>query len=167
MDGPVVKSAQTALETEDIRPVLIWVQEKDESEIRKAFRKTLAVRQISPEAKELADRYFFETLVRIHRAGEEAPYTGLKPAGRDLGPAIPATDKAVESGRMEPLIRLLTSVMESGIRTRFREVSAKTFKKEDIVAGRAYVKAYVEFVHYVERLYDSAKNPVAGHYSDP
>jgi hypothetical protein len=43
------------------------------------FTKTLAVRKQSKEAKELADMYFFETLVRIHCAGEGAPYTGLKP----------------------------------------------------------------------------------------
>lgn len=81
MDGPVVKAARAALETHDPRLVLIWVQKKDEAEVRQAFQSTLAVRDLSPEAKELADRYFFETLVRLHRAGEGAPYTGLKPAG--------------------------------------------------------------------------------------
>src|SRR5512136_371299 len=70
MDGPVVTAAKKALETGDANPVLIWVQKKDEGEIRKAFQKTLAVRKLSPEAKELGDMYFFETLVRIHRAGE-------------------------------------------------------------------------------------------------
>jgi hypothetical protein len=77
--------------------VLIWVPEKDEAEITGAFHKTLVVRKLSLEAEELADMYFFETLVRLHRAGEGASYTGLQPAGRDLGPAIPAADKALES----------------------------------------------------------------------
>src|SRR5512139_3206249 len=88
LDGPVVTAAKAALETGKVEPVLIWVQNRDEDEIKKAFQKTLAVRKLNPEARELADYYFFETLVRIHRAGEGAPYTGLKPAGRDLGPAI-------------------------------------------------------------------------------
>src|ERR1051326_7561606 len=99
LDGPVVKAAQKALESGNVNPVLIWVLKKDEGEIKKAFQKTLAVRKLNPQAKELADMYFFETLVRIHRAGEGEPYTGLKPAGRDLEPAIPAADKAIESGK--------------------------------------------------------------------
>ena len=81
-----------------------------------SFAKTLAVRKLNPEARELADLYFFETLVRIHRAGEGAPYTGLKPAGRDLGPAIPAADKAIETGALEPLLKLITSESTNGLR---------------------------------------------------
>ena len=83
LDGPVVTAAKEALDTGDANPVLIWVQEKDEAQIREAFNKTLSVRKLSPETKDLADMYFFETLVRVHRAGEGASYTGLKPAGLD------------------------------------------------------------------------------------
>lgn len=109
MDGPVVKAAQEALETGNVNLVLIWVQEKDEAQIKEAFNNTIAVRKLSPEAKELADMYFFETLVRVHRAGEGAPYTGLKPAGLDLGPAIPAADEALKTGSPDKLVKLLTS----------------------------------------------------------
>ncbi|MDZ4346944.1 MAG: DUF6448 family protein, partial [Candidatus Binatia bacterium] len=116
---------------------------------------------------ELADMYFFETLVRIHRAGEGAPYTGLQPAGRDLGPAIPATDKALESGKVEPLLKLLTESMQKGVREQFKQVTAKKkFGKDDVSAGQEYVNGYVEFVHYVERIYEAAKNPAEGHYPD-
>ena len=87
LDGPVVKAAQRALAETNVNLVLIWVQKDEEREIKRAFEKTLAVRKLNAEAKELADLYFFETHVRLHRAGEGAPYTGLKPAGRDLGPA--------------------------------------------------------------------------------
>lgn len=99
LDGPVVKAAQKALDSGNLNPVLIWVKKTDEAEIKNVFQKTLAVRKLNPQAKELADTYFFEMLVRIHRAGEGASYTRLKPAGRDLGPAIPAADKAIESAR--------------------------------------------------------------------
>jgi len=168
LDGPVVKAAQNALETGNVNLVLIWVQKKDESEIKKAFQKTLAVRKLNSQAKELADMYFFETLVRIHRAGEGAPYTGVKPAGRDLGPAIPAADKALENGKVEPLLKLLTEAMQTGIREQFKQVTAtKKFGKDDVSAGQAYVQGYVEFVHYVERIYEAAKNPAEGHYPEP
>lgn len=61
------------------------------------------MRKLSLEARQLADMHFFETLVRLHRAGEGAGFTGLKPAGRDLGPAIPAADKALRDANVEPL----------------------------------------------------------------
>jgi hypothetical protein len=167
LDGPVVKAAQRALETRNPALVLIWVQERDEPEIRKAFEQTLAVRELSPQARELADRFFFETLVRVHRAGEGAPFTGLKPAGRDLGPAIPAADEAIRVGSVGPVNRLLTRTIHERLRHLFGEVIAtRTFKSDDLAAGRAHVKAYVEFIHFVERLYDSTTQPPHGHFDE-
>lgn len=167
MDGPVVTAAKKALDTGNVNLVLIWVQKKDEGEIKKVFQKTLAVRKLNPEAKELADMYFFETLVRIHRAGEGAPYTGLKPAGRDLGPAIPAADKAIVDGKVEPVMKLLTDQIQKGIHEKFKKVMAKkNFKKDDVAAGQEYIEAYVTFIHYVEGLYEAAKEAAHGHYPE-
>ena len=164
LDGPVVRAAQRALETRNPALVLIWVQEEDEREIQTAFEHTLAVRELGPRARELADRFFFETLVRVHRAGEGAPFTGLKPAGRDLGPAIPAADEAVRSGSAEPVRQLLTDIVQHRLGEEFARVkSAQAFKVGDLAAGRAYVKAYVEFIHFVERLYDTAMHAPKGH----
>ena len=70
LDGPVVKAARQALDTGNLNLVLIWVQKDDVAEIKNAFQKTLTVRKLSPAAKEMADSYFFETLVRVHRQGE-------------------------------------------------------------------------------------------------
>jgi hypothetical protein len=167
LDGPVVKAAQRALESRNPALVLIWVQEKDEREIQKAFEQTLAVRELSPQARELADRFFFETLVRVHRAGEGAPFTGLKPAGRDLGPAIPAADEAVRAGSVEPVRQLLTDALQQRLREEFgRVMTAKTFNADDLAAGRAYINAYVEFIHFVERLYDSTMQAPHGHFEE-
>jgi hypothetical protein len=167
LDGPVVMAAQRALETRNPAFALIWVQEKDEREIQSAFEQTLAVRELSPQAKALADRFFFETLVRVHRAGEGAPFSGLKPAGRDLGPAIPAADEAVRVGSVEPVRQLLTDAVQHRLREAFAQVmAAQTFKADDLAAGRAYIKAYVEFIHFVERLYDSTMQPPHGHVDE-
>jgi hypothetical protein len=164
LDGPVVKAAQQALETRNPTLVLIWVQAGDEAEIRGAFERTLAVRGLTSEARELADRFFFETVVRVHRAGEGAPFTGLKPAGRDLGPAIPAADMAIENGSDERLVELLTHTTQRGVRSRFDEVIvAKDFKPGDVAAGREYVRRYVAFIHYVERLYEASASEAHSH----
>ena len=156
MDGPVVKAAQEALTTGNVNFVLVWLQAADEPVIRQAFAKTLAVRTLNAEARELADSYFFETLVRLHRAGEGEPYTGLKPAGRDLGPAIPAADKAIETGSAEALEKMLTGAVSHGVRKRFERVLASKNFGKDVRRGREYVKAYVEYVHYVETLHEAA-----------
>lgn len=167
LDGPVVKAAREALRTGDVNLVLIWVQEKDEAEIRAAFQQVLVVRKQSPEAQALADRSFFETLVRIHRAGEGAPYTGLKPAGRDLGPAIPAADKALETGRVEPLQDLLAQAVQHGLHQHFEALEAlKRYDPNDVAAGRRYVEAYVQYVHYVERLHEAATTVPEGHHPE-
>ena len=168
LDGPVVTAARQALEAGDPTPVLIWVQSKDESQIRDAFQKTLAVRGLGPQARELADTYFFETVVRIHRAGEGAPYDGLKPPGRDLGPAIPAADAALEKGTPESLVALLTDAVRDGVRAHFDVATKrKSFDAHDVRAGRDYVEAYVEYIHFVERIFQATKNSAHGHFAEP
>jgi len=160
LDGPVVTTAKMALEKGDVTPVLKWVQKKDEQEIKMAFENTLAVRKLSPQAKELADMYFFETLIRIHRAGEGEPYTGLKPAGTAVEPGIAAADKALDSGSVNDLVKEITEVVSAGIRERFNHaIEAKKHADENVESGREFVKAYVEFVHYVEGLHLAALGP--------
>ena len=167
LDGPVVAAARQALASNNVNLVLIWVKKADEPEIRKAFEKTIAVRKLNAEARDLADLYFFETLVRIHRAGEGAPYTGLKSAGTDLGEAIPAADKAIENGKLEPVATLLTGVVHEGLHKKFEEVQArKNYAKDDVEAGRKYVAAYVEFVHYVEGVHAAASGEAGEHAHD-
>ena len=164
LDGPVVKTAKAALEKGDVTPVLKWVKKEDEAEIKSAFKKTLAVRSKGVEAKELADMYFFETLVRIHRAGEGAPYTGLKPAGTELGPAVEGADKALETGSVDNLVKLVSEDVAIGIKKRFEHaVEKKKHVDESIEAGREFVEAYVEFVHYVERIDVDATSSSAHH----
>lgn len=167
VDGPVVKAAKNALQTGNVNLVLIWVQQKDEPEIRAAFEQTSLVRKQGAEAQALADRSFFETLVRVHRAGEGASYTGLKPAGRDLGPAIPAADRALETGAVGPLQDLLAEAVRRGLKEHFEALRAlKGYDPNNVAAGRRYVQAYVEYIHYVERLHEAATTAAEGHYAE-
>lgn len=167
VDGPVVKAAKNALQTGNVNLVLIWVQQKDEPEIRAAFQQALVVRKQSSAAQALADRSFFETLVRVHRAGEGAPYTGLKPAGRDLGPAIPAADGAIATGAVGPVRDLLANAVQHGVQEHFAALRAlQNYDPNDVAAGRRYVQAYVDYIHYVERLYEAATTAADGHYAE-
>ena len=167
LDGPVVTAARQALEKNDVTKALIWVPSEGEAEIRQAFEQTLAVRKLGTPARELADRYFFETLVRVHRAAEGAPYTGLKPAGLDLGPAIPGADRALATGDVEPLVKLLVHAAEKGIRQHFAEArAARNYPAGNVEAGREYIGKYVTFIHYVERLNQSATTPAPGHEAE-
>lgn len=161
--GPVVITAKAALEKGDVTPVLKWVKKENEKEIREAFDKTLAVRKQGKEARELADMCFFETLVRIHRAGEGAPYTGLK-AGEAIEPVTLESDKALESGSVDNLVKDVTDAVAKGIRDKFAHArETKKHADDSLEAGREYVEAYVVFTHYVERLYMDATAGVEHH----
>lgn len=163
MDGPVVAAAKAALEKGDVTPVLKWVKADNEKEIRDLFQKTMAVRQKGPEARDLADTYFFETLVRLHRAGEGAPYTGLKPAG-EVEPIIQMSDKALETGNADALIREVSEKVADGIRERFEHAArAKKSADTSVEAGREFVEAYVTFTHYVEKLHLDAEGKAVAH----
>ena len=164
MDGPVVKAAQAALAKGDVNLVLAWVQKKDEAEIRAAFEHTLEVRKLGPEAQKLADNYFFETLVRVHRSGEGAPYTGVKPGGQDIGPALTAADEALKTKKSDDMLEVVGDAVRDVIQKRFKEVTElSNYKPDDVEAGRRYVAAYVEYIHYVEGIYDATSGPAEHH----
>lgn len=168
LDGPVIGLARKALETNNVNHVLPWVPSEDEPEIRRAFDHAVSVRELGPEARELADTHFFETLVRVHRASEGAPYTGLKPAGTELGPAVPAADKALEEGTVDEVVKLLTDAVRDGVHQRFQAAMARRkFAVDDVAAGRDYVQAYVPYVHYVEQIWhDATASTGYGHHAE-
>lgn len=150
-DGPVVADANKAIEQNNVNYVLKWVQPADEKGIKEAFDLTMKVRELSPDAQALADNYFFETLVRIHRSGEGIPYTGLKPSGTPIDEKILAADKSIEAGDLSPLNNLVPKDKLTELKKRFdRVMSLKNFDVNDVQAGRAYVEAYVQFFHFAE-----------------
>jgi hypothetical protein len=148
--GPVVQDARAALEQGDPTPVLKWVRPEHEDEIRSTFRQTLAVRAKGDDARALADRHFFETLVRVHRAGEGEAFSGLKPAS-STDPGIAAADKALQLRSGDALARDMSTAVAEGIRKRFAlAVERKQHAATSVEAGREYVAAYVDYIHFVE-----------------
>jgi hypothetical protein len=162
LDGPVVKTARAALDTGDVRPVLAWVKPGHDREIKSAFATAIEARKRHPASTEASDHRFLETLVRVHRAGEGAPYTGLKAAGEGVGAAVRAADHAVEEGSVSGVEHALAEEIRAGLHDRFATLTARQPPGADVAAGRAWVEAYVEYVHYVERLETLARTK-AGH----
>lgn len=142
LDGPVVKAAMRGLDKGNVDLVLPFVKVDDEDEIRAAFARSMAARAAGPEAREVADLYFFETTVRVHRRGENAPYTGLKPAGLEVGPVIPVAEGAIESGDPGGLVRLLSDVVFDEVKRRLDHVLAlRPAPGASVPEVREYVEA--------------------------
>jgi hypothetical protein len=166
VDGPVATAAVKALDTRNVNLVLPYAPARAEPELRAAFEQALAVRGKGPDAKTLADRYFMETAVRLHRAGEGAPYTGLQPAGTDFGPAIPAAEKALEMGKTNELTTLMAEQVTHGIAEQFRDAMAhRAATKEpataaEVAAARERVSGELAFIGYVEGIYLATKGGV-------
>jgi hypothetical protein len=168
IDGPVAKAAQKALDTSNVNLALPYAPAQAEPELQAAFAQSLKVRALGPEAKALADRAFIEVTVRLHRAGENAAYTGLKPAGIDHGPAIPAAEKAVATGNLSQVKAVLDEEIEHGLHARFQhareaqKASLEPKKAADVEAARKRASAELGFVTYVESLRQAAHG-AAGH----
>jgi len=159
MDGPLVKAARRALESGNVNLVLPWVSKEGEGEVREAFERALKVRKTGGEASDLADRWFFENAVRVHRAGEGAPYTGLKPAGLDWGPVVPRAEKAIAEGDADKVIDFITGVVRDDLKERFARVEAhKGFDENEVSAAREYVQAELGFVLFSHHLYEYVKS---------
>jgi hypothetical protein len=150
-DGPVVAAATRAIKENNINYALIWVKPVYEKEVKEAFTKTMKVRVLSREAEQLADDYFMETLVRLHRGGEGMPYAGIKPAGTPIDKKILAADRSVALGNLAPLTDLVPKDKQAELKKRFDKVmSLKNYDVNNVPAGREYIEAYVQFFHFAE-----------------
>lgn len=159
MDGPVVKAAKRALETSNVNLILPYASKEAESELKAAFERTLRVRKTGKEAADLADYWFYETAVRLHREGEGAPFTGLKPAGLDIGPVVPKADLAVETGNPKQIIEFLTHILHEDLHERFEHIMAKKdYDVNDIHAAREYIHAMLGFVIHTHNLYTTMRS---------
>jgi hypothetical protein len=172
LDGPVAKAVQKALETGNINPVLAYAPAAVEAEIRAAFEKSRKVRGLGADARALADQAFMETVIRLHRAGEGAAYTGLKPAGADYGPVIPAAEHAVETGDLTKLKAVLFEQIEHVLRERLahvRELQKAPLEPKtaaDVPHARERVSAELGFVTFAETLRQAALGKGAEHHAD-
>lgn len=150
-DGPAVVDGRIALETGNINFALKWIPASGENELRGVFTKVLRVRDLGAEAREVADRLFLETLVRLHREAEGVRFTGIQPSGVAVDPVVAAADLAIASGDDEPLRALVPVDRFDELHRRFQVARGKRdFDVDDVAAGREYVAAYVSYFKYAE-----------------
>lgn len=150
-DGPAVTDGRLALDTGNVNVALKWVHESDEPTVRDAFGRAVAARDQSPEARDVADRYFLDVLIRVHRAGEGVPFEGIKPAGTEVPPQVRAADQALERRSVDPLRGLVADDRWEELERRFdRALALKDFVADDLAAAREYMDAYVSFFKYAE-----------------
>jgi uncharacterized protein DUF6448 len=169
MDGPVVKAAKKALETANVNFILPWVHEEDEEELKAAFDSALTARDAGniPPVTKVIDLWFYEIAVRLHRKGENAPYTGLKPTGLDEGPIIPMAERDLETGNADELIQLLSDTVREELQQRFETAIAwQGYDVNDVKAGRQYVRAMLGFVLYAHHLCEFVKGRELGKKND-
>ena len=156
--GPVVGAARESLESGDVRPVLAYVKPEAEAELSAAFQSTQTVRQAGGAAQDLADRYFYETAVRLHRQGEGASYTGLKEIA-DVGPALTAAEQALETGDVDTVSAVIDSTLRAELRERYQAVVAareRAAHEGTVASARARAEAELAFETYVDRVYEAA-----------
>jgi hypothetical protein len=173
VDGPVAKAVQKALEDGNVNPVLAYAPATAEAEIRTVFEKSRKVRGLSEDARAVADQALMETVIRLHRAGEGAAYTGLKAAGADYGPVIPAAEHAVESGDLAKLKSILAEEIEHALRERLAHVQQlqKRAPQEpktaaEVSAARERISAELGFITFAEVLREAAHGRGAEHHVD-
>ncbi|HCA48637.1 MAG TPA: hypothetical protein DEP45_15185 [Armatimonadetes bacterium] len=165
MSGPVAQAALHALGQGDFASVQIWVGPGQEDELRARFDEALRVRQQGDAVREMADRYFIETAVRLHREAEGMPYTGVKPAA-EPEPGIAAAERALESGDITDVTGYLSERMTQAVEEWFTEaLEARERRDQSVEAGREWVDAYVKYIVFVETL-DSAISEGPAHGVD-
>ncbi len=116
-------------------------------------------RELGQAAQEVADQFFFETAVRLHREGEGAGFDGLKPAGLDVGPVIPIAEKAIASGSSAELEQLLCGIVKEQVNQRLQEaMHLKEHAGHGVENNRAYVEAMLGLQVWSHKLYQTAKS---------
>lgn len=150
-DGPAATDGRRSLETGDLAYALKWIPAADEPELRAVFDKAVVVRGLGPEATEVADRLFIETLVRLHRLSEGVGFSGIQPSGTGIEPVVVEADRALDTGNLEPVLALVPADRRKELTRRFEAARSKrAFPVDDVEAGREFVTANVDYFKYAE-----------------
>lgn len=165
--GPVASAAHQALESGNGKLILPYVKPEAETELVASFKQAIVVRKVGGSSRELADRYFIETAIRLHRASEGAPFTGV--SDESTPQAILVADKAMATGSLDETYKLLDEAIKKDLREKYEAVVKVREEAEHlgtVEAHRERVEADLIFEKYIYELSTvaSAEQPAAeGH----
>jgi hypothetical protein len=152
-NGPVAEAAHQALSASDVKLILPYVKPESEVELTAAFKETLAVRKTGKTARELADRYFVETAIRLHRTGEGAAYTGV--TGEAVPESILLADRAMASGSTDEVYKDLEAAIHKAVEAKYGavvEARAEATRLNTVEAHRKRVEAELMFEKFMYEL---------------
>lgn len=164
IDGPVVMAAKKSIEENNVNYVLAWIKPEYEQEIRATYLQVMDIRNQNEETKKITDYYFFETVVRLHRLGEGEPYTGLKPSGTKVDKGIVLADQSIADHNLDELEASMINEVKKSLDDKYQVVMQKSnYDPNDIGAAREYVEAYVQFIHFSEKMFEASESPHSDH----
>lgn len=153
MDGPIVTAAELALEMENVNYILPFVKKEFETEIKEAFDNTIIVRELSGEAAEVADYWFFETAVRLYMLGVGKPYTGIKHSSSKNDQVILEAYKAIENQDKTAFETFLVDSLRETLEIKYEiTVSKKDYDVNDTDAAREYMNSMYDFIEFSNEL---------------
>jgi hypothetical protein len=165
VNGPVVAAAREALAKNDVKLALPYIKADYEAELTTAFGEAREAMKQGGKAAELAEHWFAETTVRLHRQGEGAGYTGLK-YDTDFGPALHAAEEAVTTGDLHHVLEVLDAALAAELEAKYAaivETREAAAKKGTVEANREAVEAVLIFETYVDTI---AKAISANHHAE-
>ena len=160
--GPVATSAHQALISDNVNLILPYVKPEAEAELTAAFTEASKVRKQGNAARQLADRYFIETAVRLHRLGEGAPYTGV--TDEETPASILTADQAMATGSLVEVNTMLEQAMHKGVEARYQAVvlaREEANRLNTVEAHRERVEAELMFEKFVYELNTLASSTAA------
>jgi hypothetical protein len=171
-DGPVANAVKKALETGNINLVLPYAPASAEAELKATFAEARKVRTLGSDARKLADRSFLQTTIRLHRAGEGATFTGIKPAGINYGPMIPAAERAIETGNPETIKAVLIEGIDHVLGEKLahvrelRKVTSEPANYDEVAPARERISAELGFITFAEGVHQAVLGKTAPHHED-
>ena len=162
--GRGAPAPRDALAQDNVDLVLPYVKADQEAELTAAFDQTMAIRDSSPEVQKLADQYFVETSVRLHRVGEGASYTGLKD-DVEISPGLAAAEQSLESGTSDRVFKVLKRDLRTELTDRFNHVLETRDAEQanpSVATARERAEAELMFEKYILEI-ETATNAELGH----
>ena len=152
-NGPVRKAAEMALVTGDADYVLLWVLKESENTLKNLLEKTCCERNSQKYVQNNSPDWYFETVNRLFERSWKTDFSGRDSGGFDENPIVRMVQRAIESGEINELCRIVPQPERDDLMQRFIDlIHKRNYDLHNLAAGRAYVSAFLDFTGRVHNL---------------